>query len=136
VTQSGGRLVIDPRSFRRYDAIAGAVASLDPRASATLYSLFRPRINEAYAELGFPNTPFDATLEDALVTLVSTPIPDGPIEVTPRGATYAFANPRFEVLAPAQKQLLRMGPENARAVKAKLRDIAIALGVPAERLAS
>jgi Protein of unknown function (DUF3014) len=131
---SGGRMTIDPRSYRRYDAIAAAVSTLDPRATATLYSTFRPRISEAYAELGFPNTPFDATLEDALVTLVSTPVPDGPIEVTPRGGTYAFADPRLEALAPAQKQLLRMGPENARAMKAKLREIAIALGVPAERL--
>jgi hypothetical protein len=134
VQRSGGRMTIDARSYRRYDAIAAAVGSLDARASATLYSTFRPRITEAYAELGFPNTPFDATLEDALETLVSTPVPDGPIEVTPRGGTYAFADPRLEALAPAQKQLLRMGPENARVVKAKLREIAIALGVPVERL--
>jgi len=135
VQRSEGRLIIDPRSYRRYDAIAAAVGSLDARASATLYSTFRPRISEAYAELGVPNTPFDATLEDALVTLISTPVPDGPIEVVPRGGTYAFADPRLEALAPAQKQLLRMGAENARSVKAKLREIAIALGVPAERLA-
>jgi Protein of unknown function (DUF3014) len=134
VQQARGRVTIDPRSYRRYDAIAAAVSSLDAPASATLYSTFRPRLNDAYTELGFPNTPFDATLEDALVTLVGTPVPDGPIEVIPRGGTYAFADPRLESLAPAQKQLLRMGPENARAVKAKLREIAIALGVPAERL--
>ncbi len=134
VQQSGGRMTIDPRSYRRYDAIAAAVGSLDAHASAALYSTFRPRITEAYAELGFPNTPIDPTLEDALVTLVSTPVPDGPIEVTPRGGTYAFADPRLEALAPAQKQLLRMGPEHARAVKAKLREIAIALGVEETRL--
>jgi hypothetical protein len=134
VQHSGGRVTIDPRSYRRYDAIAAAVASVDARAGANLYSMFRPRLTDAYKELGFPDTPFDATLEDALVTLVSTPVPDGPIEVIPRGGTYVFADPRLEALAPAQKQLLRMGPENARAVKAKLREIAIALGVPAERL--
>jgi hypothetical protein len=134
VQTSGRRLVIDPHSYQRYDAIATAVTSLDAQATASLYSTFRPRLNEAYAELGFPNTPFDATLEDALVTLVSTPVPDGPIEVVPSGGTYAFADPRLEALAPAQKQLLRMGPENARAIKAKLREIALALGVPAERL--
>ncbi len=134
VQTSGGRLVIDPRSYQRYDAIATAVTALDAQAAASLYSTFQPRLNEAYTELGFPNTPFDATLEDALVTLVSTPVPDGPIEVVPNAGTYAFADPRLEALAPAQKQLLRMGPENARAVKAKLREIALALGVPAERL--
>jgi len=134
VRTSGRKLVIDPRSYQRYDPIATAVTGLDAQACASLYSTFRPRLGEAYAELGFPNTPFDATLEDALVTLVSTPVPDGPIEVVPNAGTYAFADPRLEALAPAQKQLLRMGPENARAVKAKLREIALALGVPAERL--
>ncbi len=134
VQQSGGRTTIDPRSYRRYDAMAAAIGSLDPGASAKLYSIFRPRLAEAYGELGFPNTPFDSTLEDALVTLVSTPVPDGPIDVVPKGGTYAFADPRLEALAPAQKQLLRMGPENARAVKAKLREIAIALGIDAARL--
>ena len=134
VQQAGGRTTIDPRSYRRYDAMAAAIGSLDPGASAKLYSIFRPRLGEAYGELGFPNTPFDATLEDALVTLVRTPVPDGPIDVVPKGGTYAFADPRLEALAPAQKQLLRMGPENARAVKAKLREIAIALGIDATRL--
>jgi hypothetical protein len=134
VQQSGGRTTIDPRSYRRYDAIAGAIGSLDPGASAKLYSIFRPRLAEAYGELGFPNTPFDSTLEDALVAIVSTPVPDGPIDVVPKGGTYAFADPRLEALAPAQKQLLRMGPENARAVKAKLREIALALGIDAARL--
>ena len=134
VQHSGGRVTIDPRSYRRYDAIAAAVGSLDARAAATLYSTFRPRLGEAYAELGFPDTPFDSTLEDALVTLVATPVPDDPVEVIPRGGTYAFANPRLESLSPAQKQLLRMGSENARAVKAKLREIALALGVEDSRL--
>ena len=134
VRQSGGRLTIDPRSYRRYDALAVAVGTLDAPSSAKLYSIFRPRLGEAYAELGFPNTPFDATLEDALVTLVTTPVPDDPIEVVARGGTYAFADPELEALAPSQKQLLRMGPENARAVKAKLREIAIALGIEESRL--
>jgi hypothetical protein len=85
VQQSGGRTTIDPRSYRRYDAMATAIGSLDPGASAKLYSIFRPRLREAYGELGFPNTPFDTTLEDALVTLVSTPVPDGPIDVVSQG---------------------------------------------------
>jgi Protein of unknown function (DUF3014) len=131
---SGGRVTIDPRSYRRYEAIATAVGSLDARAAATLYSTFKPRLGEAYAELGFPDTPFDGTLEDALVTLIATPVPDDPVEVIARGGTYAFADPRLESLAPAQKQLLRMGPANARAVKAKLREIALALGVEETRL--
>jgi len=50
------------------------------------------------------------------------------------GVGYAFADAGEEDLAPAQKQLLRMGPANARAVQAKLREIALALGIPSARL--
>jgi hypothetical protein len=50
------------------------------------------------------------------------------------GVGYAFADPRDEGLTPAQKQLLRMGPGNARIVQAKLREIALALGIPPQRL--
>ena len=40
----------------------------------------------------------------------------------------------LEALGGAQKHLLRMGPVNARRVQASLRRMALALGVPAERL--
>jgi hypothetical protein len=53
----------------------------------------------------------------------------------PTGATrYAFENPRIERLTAAQKQLARMGPRNVRTIQGKLREIALALGIPAERL--
>jgi hypothetical protein len=37
-------------------------------------------------------------------------------------------------LTPAQKQLLRVGPRHGRVVKAKLREIGLALGIPASHL--
>jgi hypothetical protein len=37
-------------------------------------------------------------------------------------------------LSPAQKHLLRFGPDNARVVKQALRNLAEALGIPKERL--
>jgi hypothetical protein len=49
------------------------------------------------------------------------------IEVEADGALYAFADIRLESLAPAQKQLLRMGPSNARAVQDTLRSVGFAL---------
>jgi hypothetical protein len=38
--------------------------------------------------------------------------------------TYAYEDPGLEALLPAQKQLLRLGPRNARVVRAKLAEIA------------
>jgi len=50
------------------------------------------------------------------------------------GVGYAFADALDERLTAAQKQVLRMGPENTRIVRAKLREIALALGIPSARL--
>lgn len=134
VVEQGEDLYIDPRSYERYNGIAAAAASIDPEGSATLYATLKPRIEEAYRELGVPDTPFDRTLERAIVVLLSTPVPGDRVSVEPEGVGYAFANPDMEGLTPPQKQLLRMGPRNARLVQSSLREIALALGIPAERL--
>jgi hypothetical protein len=54
--------------------------------------------------------------------------------VEPQGIGYRFEDANLESLTAAQKHLLRMGPRNVRIVQLKLRDIAAALGIPAERL--
>jgi hypothetical protein len=126
--------VVDPRSYDRYNWIADAVASLDTAGTARLHGTLKPRVEEAYAELGTPETPFDATLERAIVVLLETPVVDGDVRLVTRGALYAYADQRLEALSPAQKQLVRTGPRNARLIQAKLRQIAAALGIPADRL--
>lgn len=126
---------IDPRSYERYDALADAVASIDAAGSARLYATVKPRVEEAYRDLGFPNARFDSTLEAAIIALLATPVPSGATDVGPRGGVgYAYTDPRLEQLTAAQKQLLRMGPRNARIVQRKLREIALELGIPASRL--
>jgi hypothetical protein len=50
--------------------------------------------------------------------------------------TYMYVDPRLEKLSPAQRLLLRMGPENERRIQSKLRDFALALGFPPESLPS
>jgi hypothetical protein len=130
-----GASYIDPRSYDRYQGLADAVGSIDPAAAARLYATLKPRIEDAYKDLGMPDTPFDETLERALARLLETRIPDDPIAVQQAGATsYRFADPALEELTSAQKQLVRMGPRNARAVQSSLRNFAHALGIPAERL--
>jgi hypothetical protein len=132
VLERGGDLIIDPRSYERYDALAAAAASMDADGSARLYATLKPRIEEAARELGV--SPFDRTFEHTIVLLLSTPVVDGPIRVEPRGIGYGFADPKLEALTGGQKQLLRMGPRNLRVVQTSLRAIALALGIPAERL--
>jgi hypothetical protein len=131
---SRGDLFVDPASYRRYDRYAQSVASLDARGTARLYATLKPRIAEAYARMGKPPANFDAVLERAIVELLRVPIVQGDIELAPSGIVYAFVDPRLETMSAAQKNLLRMGPENIRTIQGKLREIADYLGIPAARL--
>jgi hypothetical protein len=136
VVERDGDRVIDPRSYERYNELAAAAASIDPAGAARLYATLKPRIEEAHRDLGALDTPFDRTLERAIVLLLETPVRDGPVRVRaePRGIGYGFADPNLESLTSAQKQLLRTGPRNARTIQSSFREIALALGIPPQRL--
>lgn len=128
-----GSTFVDPRSYDRYATIADAVASVNSADAAKLYATLKPRIEDAQRDLGSADS-FDRTLERAIVVLLSTPATDGSERLKPKGIGYGYADERLESLTPAQKQLLRMGPRNVRVIKAKLREIAVALGIPPAHL--
>jgi hypothetical protein len=128
VDARSGVPVIDPRSYRRYDEYADAIAALDAQGTARLYATLKPRIREAAGELGHPDD-FDAVFERAIAELLKTPVIDGPVALTSKGLQYEFADPRLASLTAAQRQFLRMGPRNVQAIQAKLREIAPYLGI-------
>jgi hypothetical protein len=135
VMDRDGDLLINPHGYERFDVLAAAAASIDPNGAARLYSTLKPRIEEAYRDLGRPDVPFDRTLERAIVVILQTPTVDGPVQTQMQGGIgYVFADPELEELLPAQKQLLRAGSDNTRTIQSSLRAIALALGIPAERL--
>jgi hypothetical protein len=125
---------VDPASYGRYDTYAEAIDALDARGTARLYATLRPRLVEAYAEQGIPEDKVDAVLERAIVHLLETPLVDGEVPLKTKTISYAFSDERLESLSAAQKQFLRMGPRNVRVVQAKLRDLALYLGIPSARL--
>jgi hypothetical protein len=128
-----GALFVDPRSYDRYDTLAEAAASIDPAGAATVYATLKPRIEEAYRELGRTDR-FDEALERAIAAILETPTVDGDVPLVPGPVGYRYADPALERLSSAQKQVVRMGPRNTAMVQAALREIGIALGIPAQRL--
>ncbi len=130
----GGRWVIDPASYERYNVVADVFVSLDSRASVRLYRSLKPLIDQAYRDLGYPEGNFDDTLVKAAGELLATPVVDGPVRVETKVATYALADPRLERLSAAQKQFLRFGPENVQVIQKKIREMAAILGVADSRL--
>lgn len=129
VVKEGSTARIDPRSYQRYDSHAAAVSAIDARGAARLYATLKPRIDDAYRELGAPDGDFDRTLERAIAHLLKTPALEGPVAVRPAPAGFAFADPSLESLSSAQRQLLRMGPKNMRLVQDTLREVAHYLGI-------
>jgi hypothetical protein len=133
VVEHGEALVIDEGGYERYSSIAAAIQSIDAFGAARLYTTLKPRLEDAYRELGHQES-FDRALERAIVALLEVPALNGEVEVVPKGALYRYEEPRLERLTNAQKQLARMGPRNARLVQGKLREVARQLGIRSDRL--
>jgi hypothetical protein len=131
--ERGNELFADPRNSARFVSIAEAVESVDVAGAQRICSALKPRLVDAYRELGRSGT-FDEALERAIVSLLQTPTV-GPVEpLVPQGGRYGYEDPALEALTPAQKHLARMGEQNTRAIQDKLRQIALAIGIPLERL--
>jgi len=132
VAQRGEATVISPASYRRYDALGDAVASVDPQAFAAAYRLLHPVLEAAWRTLGDPRGSLDAVAARALARLARAPVVDGEIVVEAAGPVlYVFADPALEAKDAVDKHLLRLGPRNARLVKAKAAALQQALGLPA-----
>ncbi|MGB9005412.1 MAG: DUF3014 domain-containing protein [Candidatus Aminicenantales bacterium] len=134
VLKKGGREIINPVSYERYNPAAEAFVSFNARDCVRFYRGLKNLIQEAYRELGYPDRDFDLTLRRALIELLETPVVEGDILVERKVKTYVFADPKLEGLSEAQKHFLRLGPLNVSAIQLKLREMALALGVPAEDL--
>ena len=55
--------------------------------------------------------------------LLATPECQGTIALVRPNVMYIYADPTLEALPAGQKLLIRMGPENAAAIKAKLTEL-------------
>ena len=133
VTGGDASATIDPRSYRRYDMHAQIVDSFDTQGTAELYQTLEPLMDEAYVELGYPDTPFRDTLARAITHLLDTPVVDEPPAVARRAPFYEHLDGSLEALTPVQKQLIGMGPDNVRSVQAKLFAISRAIGISTDR---
>ncbi len=130
----GGITTVDPRSYARYDGMANAAAAMDAAGLARVYSTLKPRLVEAYKELGHPEGDLDVVVERAIVHLLQTPVVEEPVALRPRVLSFRYDREDLEALSPAQKQLLRMGPRNVRIIQDQLRAVARELGIPLTRL--
>lgn len=114
---------LDPKNFARYEPMVNVVRKLDAQRVADVYLHFYPLFQGAYQDLGYPSGYFNDRLVQVIDSLLATPQPAGPIELTRPNVMYTFADPKLEALPAGQKLLLRMGPDNAAVIKAKLTEL-------------
>jgi hypothetical protein len=115
-----GVFYVDPKSYDRYNLIAEVFSSINARRASEIYRDLRPLIQQAYTEIGYPDKDFDETLALAIDHLLMTPVPDEYLELNGETVSYKYVDSGLERLSAAQKQFMRMGPENVQKVKAKL----------------
>lgn len=115
--------VLSPENYRRYAPYVALAASLDVERLTDLYIHYYPLFQEAYLDLGYPSGYFNDRLVEVIDRLLETPELEGPVRLVRPHVLYQYADPELEALSAGQKVLLRMGPENARRIKIRLREI-------------
>jgi hypothetical protein len=123
VAGGGEEVTLAGGNAGRYSAYVRVFETLDARAFVRRYAESYPLFQRAYAELGFPGRRFHDRLLEAIDDLLEAPELSGPVKLVRPKVFYQFADPELESLSAGQKIMLRMGPENAAKVKAKLREL-------------
>jgi hypothetical protein len=124
---AGAEPALGPRIAQRYAPYLSVVDQLDAKAAVAWYVHYYPLFQQAYVELGYPHGYFNDRLIAAIDNLLAVPAGTGHEALLKSGPYYLFADPSLQSLSAGQKLLLRMGPEQAARVKAKLREIRSAL---------
>jgi hypothetical protein len=120
IVDDGTQVVADPEGFARYDPITRWIESLDAVAIIDAFARFLPLFREAWGFYGEDPAYFDLAVIETLDTIIATPEIDITDErLIRKEAVWIYENPAIESLAPVQKQILRIGPSNASAVKQK-----------------
>ena len=120
ISDDGTKVVTDPAGFERYDALTQWLQSLDLESLLSSLDWFIPLFREAWSYYGEDPAAFDMAVVMTLDLVIATPEIDlSEARLIRKEAVWIFEDPAIEGLAPIQKQVLRMGPENAEIVKAK-----------------
>lgn len=127
VSTRGDQTIIDPESYRRYDAMVNSLVNAPIAPVVNAFQRFRPLLEEAYGALGYAPDEMDNALIAALDQIQATPVIEGPVAVERSEAVWAYAREDLESLSLLQKQLLRTGPDNVRRIRDKARALRQAL---------
>jgi len=122
--------VIATANAHRYEPYVQALTAVDTAELNKLYRHFYPLFQQAYRDLGYPKGYFNDRLVEVIDDMLEAPEPKGPIHVAAPRAMFHYSDADLEALPSGQKILVRVGPANEAAIKAKLREIRQAVTTP------
>ncbi len=123
VTAGQGEITtLSEANFERYAPLVRVVQGTDVKALAVVYERLYPLFQQAYEDLGYPGKYFNDRMVEVIDHLLQTPEVAAPIRLVQPKVFWEYADAGLENRSAGQKLLIRMGPQNARIIKAKLRD--------------
>ncbi len=118
---------IDPANYQRYSKFVQFAQAADVSRFVAFYVKHYALFQLAYEDLGYPGRYFNDRLVDVIEHVLQAPDVRGPIKLVRPKVYYNFADPELEALSAGQKILIRIGPDHAAVVKAKLQELRQAL---------
>ena len=123
ISDDGLRVTLDAAGFSRYDGFAQWVGGLDTTALVSLLNDYEMIATQALTRMGVSDFDIRSAVLAATTQILSTPQVAVDAELMRREANWVYMDPELEALSSLQKQVLRMGPENADIIQQKARDI-------------
>jgi hypothetical protein len=125
--EDGVRVTMNPTGFTRYDGFANWVNSLDVAAIMAVFNDYESLATTALSRMGVNDFDIRGAALAATTHILATPTLPENAELVRDEANWAYKDPELESLTPLQKQVLRMGPDNAELVQQKARELRGAL---------
>jgi len=127
VTWTANSASIAADNAKRYADLVNAAEAINTARLAGFYVRLYPLFQQAYVELGYPNGYFNDRLIAVIDHLLAAPEPKDPVALRQPKVVFQYADPDLEERSAGQKIMMRVGADNERRLKAKLRDLRRAL---------
>jgi len=110
----------DRQSEKRFSLYIDLLKSVDNDSLISWYHEIKPLIDQAYAELGYPDDDFTDVLQSAITRILDAELPKSELKIIRSSVMYKYQDPEIEALDDVDKLLLRLGKENLLIIKSAL----------------
>ena len=124
---SGTAVTLDPAGFTRFDGLLTILAELNIPLAIELFRDYQPVLQASWSALGYANNDVEKSLLNVLELILLTPELPTDARLIKDEGNWIYEDETLEALPALQKQLLRMGPNNAEQLRSLARDLRGAL---------